>query len=85
MEEDSFVEFTMEQLADSNRVQTWKPKEQYFGGIRYSNTSNKNEFSVYGKYFDELIVNRGMPSSPYFETAFDDYYSLDKFSPDAWR
>ncbi|MFT6246631.1 MAG: outer membrane receptor for ferrienterochelin and colicins [Salibacteraceae bacterium] len=74
MEEDPFVEFPMEQLADSNRVQTWKPKEQYFGGVRYSNTSNKNEFSVYGKYFDELIVNRGMPSSPYFETAFDDYY-----------
>ncbi len=71
---DPFVDFPRETLADTNRVRTWKPKEQYFGGLRYLYAAEKWEGSVYGKYFDELIVNRGKPSAPYFETAFDDYY-----------
>ncbi|MFT6443279.1 MAG: outer membrane receptor for ferrienterochelin and colicins [Crocinitomicaceae bacterium] len=74
-ESDPFVEFPKKSLADTNRVKTWKPKEQYYGGARYLYGTQKYEASVYVNYFDELIVNRGMPSSPYYETAFDDYYS----------
>lgn len=71
---DSFIDFPKERLADTNRVKTWKPKEQYFGGMRYTFTGNKWNTSLFAKGFKELIINRGMPSAPYYETAFDDYY-----------
>lgn len=77
-ETDDFVEFPEERLADTNRVKAWKPKEQYYGGARYLYGTKKYEVSVYGKYFDELIVNRGMPSAPFYESAFDDYYSTTR-------
>jgi len=72
--EDPLIDFPKERLADTNRVKTWKPKEQYFAGTRYSYQNKNWTTSVYGKFFDEMIVNRGMPSAPYYETAFDDYY-----------
>lgn len=75
---DPFMAFPKETLADTFRVKTWKPKEQYFGGARYSYSNENWQMSVYGKYFDELIINRGMPSAPYYETAFDDYYHTQR-------
>ncbi len=75
---DPFIEFPKERLADTNRVKTWKPKEQYFAGARYSHHNERWTTSVFGKYFDELIINRGMPSAPYYETAFDDYYHTQR-------
>lgn len=76
--DDPFVQFPKERLADTNRVKTWKPKEQYFAGTRYSYQHKIWATSVYGKFFDEMIVNRGMPSAPYYETAFDDYYHTQR-------
>lgn len=75
---DAFIEFPKERLADTNRVKTWKPKEQYFGGVRYSFLKENWQLSAFGKYFDEMIVNRGMPSAPYYEAAFDDYYHTQR-------
>ena len=75
---DPFIQFPKVRLADTNRVKTWKPKEQYFAGVRYSYLNERWVISVFGKYFDELIINRGMPSAPYFETAFDDYYHTQR-------
>ena len=62
------------QLADSNRYQQWKPKEQYFGDLQYIRKINKLSLNYKGGYFYEKISNRGYPRSPYGETAFDDYY-----------
>lgn len=75
---DQFVEFPKERLADTNRVKTWKPKEQFFGDLRYQFANKKWTFSVAGKYFDELIINRGVPNAPYYENAFDDYYHTQR-------
>lgn len=75
---DQFAEFPKKRLADTNRVKTWKPKEQYFGDLRYQFANEKWTFSLTGKYFDELIVNRGMPTAPYYENAFDDYYHTQR-------
>lgn len=72
--QDQFVEFPKERLADTNRVKTWKPKEQYFAGLRYQFATEKFNFAISGKYFDEMIFNRGMPTAPYYENAFDDNY-----------
>lgn len=62
------------QLADSNRYQQWKPKEQYFGDLQYIRKINKLSLNYKGGYFYEIITNKGLPRSPYGETAFDDYY-----------
>lgn len=75
---DPFVEFPKERLADTNRVKTWKPKEQYFGDILYQFTNTNWSFSLSGKYFDETIFNRGMPTAPYYENAFDDFYHTQR-------
>ncbi|MCH2231291.1 MAG: TonB-dependent receptor [Crocinitomicaceae bacterium] len=75
---DPFIEFPKERLADSNRVKTWKPKEQYFGNVRYDFRMKNWQSSISGSYFHEEIMNRGMPKAPYYETAFDDYYNTQR-------
>lgn len=65
-------------LADTNRYKSWKPKEQYFGDVQYSFEKNKFKLNYRAAYFNELIVNRGFPQKPYYETAFDDYYKTQR-------
>jgi len=71
---DPFFQFPKSRLADTNRFKTWKPKEQYFGEIRYSTQFKEWQISPYFRYFDELITNRGLPNAPYYEIGIDDYY-----------
>ncbi len=72
--EDIFIEFPISKLADSSRYKQWKPKEQFFSKIEYSLTNKSSSIRTFINIFDEKITNRGNPRSPYFETAFDDYY-----------
>jgi outer membrane receptor for ferrienterochelin and colicins len=65
-------------LADTNRYKSWKPKEQYFGDVQYSFEKGRFKFNYRAAYFNELIVNRGFPQKPYYETAFDDYYKTQR-------
>ncbi len=65
-------------LADTNRYKSWKPKEQYFGDVQYSFEKRRFKFNYRAAYFNELIVNRGFPQKPYYETAFDDYYKTQR-------
>lgn len=60
--------------ADSSRYKTWKPKEQFFGGIQLGKTIKKLKLKYKGDIFNEMIWNRGYPRAPYQETAFDDDY-----------
>lgn len=60
--------------ADTTRVQQWKSKEQYQAGINYTGRYKKIQLGYSAAYFDEQIINRGMPRAPYYETAFDDHY-----------
>lgn len=71
---DPFLELPKETLADTNRVKTWKPKEQYVAGASYTYAHNKWQSRISGTYFQEEILNRGFPKAPYYESAFDDYY-----------
>lgn len=61
-------------VADTNRVKTWNPKEQYFGNLNYKINKKKNTLRIYFDSYYEKITNLGLPRMPYFETAFDDYY-----------
>lgn len=77
---DPFVKFSNEVKADSTRFLSWKPKEQYFGGITYSRNIKKISLSISSDYFEEQIINKGKPRAPYFENAFDDYYNTVRWS-----
>jgi len=59
---------------DTGRFKSWKPKEQIFGNWNWTRNQGKWKLGIGGRYFDELILNRGSLRAPYFETAFDDYY-----------
>ncbi len=71
--------FPEEKVADSSRYLAWKPKEQYFGGLSYQYFFKKGEAGFSSSLFDERIVNRGYPRAPFGESAFDDYYSTQRF------
>lgn len=60
--------------ADSSRYKQWKPKEQYFGGLNFAHKFSKGDIGLSSNFFDEMIINRGLPRAPYGETAFDDTY-----------
>lgn len=60
--------------SDSSRVQSWKPKEQYFGSLLYARQIKDLTFCFNSRLFDENIVNLGYPRPPYGETALDDHY-----------
>jgi len=71
---DDFNLFPVSQLADTNRVKSWNPKEQYFGKVQYSYKTDNSLLRVFYDSFDEKISNFGFPRLPYYENAFDDYY-----------
>ncbi len=65
---------------DTSRAKQWKPREQYFidwSGTWYSGTFT---FEYTGKYFNEYILNRGLPRAPYGETAFDETYRTNRLT-----
>lgn len=64
-----------EPIADTTRYKTWKPKEQYFGRLKYTFQIKKTSVTYNFSAFEEEITNRGLPRLPYYETAFDDYYN----------
>tara|TARA_B100001250_G_scaffold58226_1_gene45198 strand:- start:509 stop:2521 length:2013 start_codon:yes stop_codon:yes gene_type:complete len=62
------------QIADTNRVKKWKPKEQLLNKITWK--INKRIFTIntYFENFYEKITNLGKPKEPYYENAFDEFY-----------
>ena len=62
------------ELADTNRLKTWKPKEQFFHKITYNLKSNNISVNNYFETFYEKITNLGNPRQPYYENAFDEYF-----------
>ncbi len=63
-----------------SRFQDWKPKIQYFADAHYNIKVGNVNCGYSGGYFDEFILNRGRPQSPYNETAFDDNYKTQRLS-----
>ncbi len=62
-------------LADTNRYQQWKPREQYFGRLNYRWTGQRWTFGYKGEGMHDVIINKGRPRAPFFETAFDERYT----------
>lgn len=61
-------------LADTSRFQQWKPREQYNARVNYRWNGPKWQLGYKGEFSDDKITNRGRPSAPYYETAFDEVY-----------
>ncbi|MDQ3049765.1 MAG: TonB-dependent receptor [Bacteroidota bacterium] len=62
--------------ADTGRWQEWKPKEQYFGNIKYRFTHKNLILGYQLSAFHEKLSNKGVPRlSPYFAYAFDQFYT----------
>lgn len=72
---DPLLSFPKEQVADSTRFKEWKPKEQYMGGAHYHKNLKTLQLHLVSNYFQEKIINKGKPRTPYYENAFDDYYN----------
>ncbi|GAB5417658.1 MAG: TonB-dependent receptor [Crocinitomicaceae bacterium] len=64
-----------EPIADERRFVLWNPKEQVFGNASYQYTQSNWNIRYKFDFFDESILNRGLPRQPYFTTAFDDVYN----------
>jgi outer membrane receptor for ferrienterochelin and colicins len=71
---DEFSFIPTAQLADTNRVKLWNPKEQFFAKIQFQKIFSNLKTRAYYDFFDEKVTNLGFPRLPYYENAFDDYY-----------
>ncbi len=62
------------QVADTNRFQQWKPREQFFARANYRWISDRWSFGWKGEGLHDRIIDRGRPRAPYNESAFDAEY-----------
>jgi outer membrane receptor for ferrienterochelin and colicins len=65
---------------DTGRAQTFKPRRQYFFDGYYTFTQNKLRIKVAGEYFNELLVDKGNLLPPFYETAFDSYFTTIRYT-----
>ncbi len=77
-EGDAPFSYKREMLADSNRAQSWHPKEQLFGNLLLGKTIKNFQVNLTGDLFQEQILNRGVPT--YSQTANDDIYLTTRAS-----
>lgn len=77
---DPFIQFPKATLADTNRMLTWRPKEQYSTDIRYAYTGKKFSISPFADFYWETMTNRGTPRKPSYTTAFDDIFKTKRFN-----
>jgi len=65
---------------DTGRAQTFKPRRQYFFDGYYTYTQKIFRIKMAGQYFNELLLDLGNLLPPYFETAFDSYFSTIRYT-----
>jgi outer membrane receptor for ferrienterochelin and colicins len=78
--EDEFIQFPKSLPADTNRVLSWKPKEQLFGKVTLRKKIKRNTVGLSSGYFREVLKNKGLPKTPYYESAFDDTYATRRWN-----
>jgi len=65
---------------DSGRAQTYKPRRQYFFEGSYTFSTERLKFKLAGDYFNELLADKGNLQPPYFETAFDAWFTTIRYT-----
>lgn len=66
--------------ADTSRSLTFKPRRQYFFDGYYTFTTNVLKVKLAGDYFNEMLLDAGPLLGPYYETAFDNYFTTIRYS-----
>ncbi len=71
---------------DTARYQEWKPKQQYFGELKYKRNIGQTKLRLSTRYFDEFVLDKGSPQLDadtalglYYYTARDGYYYTNRF------
>ncbi|MCD6067974.1 MAG: hypothetical protein K0S33_2800 [Bacteroidetes bacterium] len=75
---EAFYLFPEKTPADTSRFKNWKPREQYFTSLDYTFSKKRVDIAYKGSYFNELILSRGFPVAPYYESAFDDHFRTNR-------
>lgn len=65
-------------VADTNRWQAWKPREQYNVRVNHRWTGDRWHLGYKGEFSDDVITARGMPRLPFYEVAFDDRFRTER-------
>jgi outer membrane receptor for ferrienterochelin and colicins len=52
----------------------WKPKEQYFAELQMGRGIGKMNLRLNSGFFHEILENKGVPESPFYITATDQYF-----------
>ncbi|MCX6243737.1 MAG: TonB-dependent receptor [Bacteroidetes bacterium] len=65
---------------DTSRVQTFKPRRQYFFDGYYAYTEKNLKLKLSGEYFNELLLDQGALLPVYYETAFDSYFTTVRYT-----
>jgi len=60
---------------DTSRYMRWKPRRQYNASSYYLYSTEKLRMKVSGQIFHELLLDKGPLLLPYFESAFDNYFT----------
>ncbi|MCX7745205.1 MAG: TonB-dependent receptor [Flavobacteriales bacterium] len=61
-------------LDSLKRFMQWKPKEQYFSDLQYNRGMGALNLRYSGNFFHEILENKGVPESPFYVTAIDQYF-----------
>ncbi|TRZ75769.1 MAG: TonB-dependent receptor [Bacteroidetes bacterium] len=65
---------------DTSRVESFKPRRQYFFDGFYAFTGEVMKLKVSGDYFNELLLNKGALMPAYYETALDSYFTTVRYT-----
>jgi len=65
---------------DTSRIQTFKPRRQYFFDGYYTYGSDNFKLKISGDYFNELLIDKGPFVDRYHETAFDNHFTTIRYS-----
>jgi outer membrane receptor for ferrienterochelin and colicins len=65
---------------DSSRNMRWKPRRQLSSDAYYLYTAGKVRIKASGQYFNELLLDKGPLLLPYYESAFDNYFTTQRYT-----
>ncbi len=66
--------------SDTGRSLVFKPRRQYFADGYYAYTFKKIKVKIGGDYFNELLQDKGNLQPPYYEKAFDSYFTTVRYN-----
>ncbi len=65
---------------DTSRIESFKPRRQYFFDGHYSYTGEVMKLKFSGAYFNELLLDKGALQPVYYETVFDSYFTTVRYT-----